>query len=315
MPRFAIIGSGGVGGYFGAKLARAGHETIFVARGQHLEAIRQAGLRIEEPDESFVVGATATDDTEEIGCVDYIVFAVKLWDAEAAATACRCLVGAETTILPLQNGVDATEIVATAVPGAFVLGGVAEISATIEHPGLIGKATRFHRIRLGETNGRRTDRATRLADALADAGIDVEISEDINRAIWSKFIFLTGLSALTTLTRRSIGEVRSDAETRSLLVEVMREATKVADAAGIVDVERLLDGCLALIDSLDPALRASMAIDHQRGNRLELPWLSGAVVRRGGQSRIPTPANSFVCKALNLDVLGSRAGVSRLPNP
>jgi len=307
MPTFAIIGSGGVGGCFGARLARAGNETTFVARGQHLEAIRRDGLRIEEPNESLVVRVAATDDTNDIGRVDYIVSAVTLWDAEAAAQACRCLVDAETAILPLQNGVDATDIVATAVPGAFVLGGVTEISATIEQPGMIRKASRFHRTRLGETTGRRDDRVARLAKVLADAGIEVEVSEDINRAIWNKFIFLTGLSALTTLTRRSIGEVRADPETRSLLIEVMQEATTVAGAAGIVDSDPLLERCLALIDSLDPAIRASMAIDQQRGNRLELPWLSGAVVRRGAQSGIQTPANSFACKALNLDVLGSRA--------
>jgi 2-dehydropantoate 2-reductase len=300
VTKIAIVGSGGVGGYFGARLARAGINTSFVARGAHLEAIRKRGLCIDGPNESFVARVPATDDSRDIGHVDFILFAVKLWDTRAAAITCEALQGPDTAILTLQNGIESAEMLSAIVPRPSILAGVAEISAAIEEPGTIRKVSPFHRIRLGELDSRRTERVDRLARILSEAGVEVDVPADTNLAVWSKFIFLTGLSALTALTRRPIGEVRSDPDTRRLLTQVMEEAADVGRADGTDIPTNLVADHLALVDGLNPEIRASMAVDLEFGRRLELPWLSGAVVRKGAALGVPTPANEFVSAALKL---------------
>ena len=305
-PSFAIMGSGGVGGYFGARLARGGFETAFVARGAHLQAIRQSGLRVEGADECFSVHPRATDGPEEIGHVDFVLFAVKLWDTEAAAAACRPLLGPNTGVLVLQNGVNSVEMLAPILGHASIIGGVAEISATIAQPGLIKRASSRQLIQLGELDGTRSARAERLACALSQAGIETEHSADIGIAIWNKFVFLTGLSAMTALTRHPVGRVRADPDTRALLEQIMTEALRVAQAAGVPIHDEVVAERLHFIDGLAGQTRASMAVDLSAGRRLELPWLSGAVVRKGAECGVPTPANAFVCKALKLDVMGTQ---------
>jgi 2-dehydropantoate 2-reductase len=204
-PTFAIMGSGGVGGYFGARLARAGFDTTFVARGAHLHAMRQTGLSVEEPGDAFCIQVKATDDPREIDPVDFVLFAVKLWGVAEAGAACRPLIGSDTAIVSLLNGVDSEATLAGMLGRRHVMGGVAEISATIAAPGVIKKVSAFSRIRFGEVDCSRSPRAERLAGALSEAGIDAELSDDINVAIWNKFVFLTALSAMTALTRHPIG--------------------------------------------------------------------------------------------------------------
>jgi 2-dehydropantoate 2-reductase len=305
-PSFAIMGSGGIGGYFGARLARSGFDTTFVARGTHLQAIRHSGLRVEDGGESFSIAGEATDDPRDIGHVDFVLFAVKLWDAAEAGAACRPLVGPDTAVVSLLNGVESEGMLASILGTDHVMGGVAEISATIAAPGVIKKVSPFALIRFGELDRRRSPRAQALAAALSEAGVGVDLSEDVNMAIWNKFVFLTGLSAITAITRHPIGLVRADPDTRGLLEEIMHEALRVGQAAGVPIKNAVVAERLQFIDSLVPEIRASMAIDLLAGRRLELPWLSGAVVRKGAELGIATPANSFVCKALKLDVMGAQ---------
>ena len=304
-PSFAIMGSGGVGGYFGARLARAGFDTTFVARGAHLRAMHQSGLCVEDTGESFSVPAKATDDPREIGPVDFVLFAVKLWDTANAGASCKPLVGSDTAVVSLLNGIDSEEMLESILGRGHVMGGVAEVSATIAAPGSIKKLSQIGLIRFGELDRRRSVRAEKLARALSDAGIGADLSVDINIAIWNKFVFLTGLSAMTALTRHPIGKVRADPDTRDLLKDIMMEALRVGQAAGVPIDDAVIDERLQFIDTLTPEIRASMAIDLIAGRRLELPWLSGAVVRKGAELGIPTPANAFVCKALKLDVMGA----------
>ena len=303
-PTFAIMGSGGVGGYFGACLARAGFPVTFIARGTHLDAIAQDGLVIETPDETFSVIAPVTADPATIGPVDFVLFSVKLWDTEEAALACRSLIGPGTAIISLQNGIDSEDVLRSALGSDHVMGGVAEISATISAPGRISKVSPFNRIRFGEFDNRISERTRRLAQCLAEAGIDHANEADIHVAIWNKFILLAGMSAMTALTRKPIGEIRSDPDTRLLLERVMTEVFAVGRARGVALSDDAVSERLRFIDTVPADMRASMAIDLEQGRRLELPWLSGAVVRLGAELDIAVPANDFVCRALKLHQMG-----------
>ncbi|MCZ7596962.1 MAG: 2-dehydropantoate 2-reductase [Gammaproteobacteria bacterium] len=304
---FAIMGSGGVGGYFGARLARAGYPVTMIARGEHLAAMRRHGLSIEGPDESFTEKVRATDDPADVGPVDYVLFSVKLWDTEQAARACRPLIGPDTAVVSLQNGVDSEPMVASILGAKHVMGGVAELSAVIEAPGRIRKFSPFHLARFGEMLGERSARAVRLEQCLAAAGIDADLSDDIEAAIWKKFIMLVGMSAMTAVTRMPIGAVREDADTRAMLQEIMAEAMAVARARGISLADDLVADRLRFIDGFPYEVRASMAMDLANGRRLELPWLSGAVVRLGNELGVATPANRFVTTALKLHINGAAA--------
>ena len=308
-PRFAIMGSGGVGGYFGGRLAQAGFDVSFIARGPHLAAMRARGLRLNSPlGDAHIEPVRATDEPPDIGAVDYVLFATKLWDTENAGEACRPLIGPETAIISLQNGVDAEEILAAILGADHVMGGVAGISAVIGAPGVIDHMSAFAKIFLGELNGARTARAERLMAVLDEAGIDAEMPDDIGKSIWLKFIFLVGLSALTSLTRKTIGPLREDPECRVLLAQVLAEAAAVARAKGVALDEDVARERLAFIDGLPYAMTSSMATDLARGNRLELDWLSGAVVRMGREHGVDTPANGFVTTALKLSAAGDGRG-------
>ena len=294
------MGSGGVGGYFGARLWQAGYDTSFIARGAHLDAMRTTGLRIEGPDESFTLPVNATDNPSEIDPVDFVLFAVKLWDTESASAALPPIMGQHSAVLSLQNGVDSENVLRVLLGENRILGGVAEISATIAHPGVIKRVSPFARVRLGELNGKRSSRCTQLTAALVGAGIEVEHTDDITRAIWTKFLFLVGLSALTTLTCQPIGRIREDPDTRGLFEQVLAEVLAVAQAKGIALPDGIIAERMQFTDNLPGEFMASMAQDLERGNRLELDWLSGTVVRLGKEFAVPTPANDFVYTALKL---------------
>lgn len=306
-PTFAIMGSGGVGGYFGARLAQAGYPVTFIARGAHLQAIRDNGLTIEGPEDALHVAAAATDSPADIGPVDFVLFCVKLWDTEAAAQACKPLIGPDTAVVSLQNGVDSEDMLAMVLGEHHVMGGVAEIAASITGPGLIHKLSPFHVIRFGELDGRPSARGDRLERCLADAGVQTFYSQDISADIWKKFIFLVGLSALTALTRTPIGPIRQDPDTRALFQQVMEETFTVARAKGVALPDDTIPQRMAFVDKLPPDMRASMAIDLSQGRRLELPWLSGAVARLGAETGVETPANGFVATALKLHVMGKES--------
>lgn len=303
--KIAIMGSGGVGGYFGAKLAAAGYDVTFIARGSHLQAIRRDGLRIRSSLGDLVVRQPQlTERPGDVGPVDLVLFAVKLWDTESAAEAIKPLIGPGTGILSLQNGVIKDEILADRFGRSTVIGGVCYIAAAIGEPGVIVHTGTMQRVVFGEYDGSRSKRVTRLFDACAKAGIESAISDDIRRAIWEKFVFLCGLSATTATTRCPIGVVRSHAPTRHLLASVMGEVVAVGGAEGVAFSPDFVEDRLRFCDQLPYDMTSSMHHDLERGNRLEVAWLSGDVSRRGARLGVVAPYNTAVYDILAVHAAG-----------
>jgi 2-dehydropantoate 2-reductase len=304
--KIAIVGTGGVGGYFGARLAQSGSDVHFIARGRHLEAMRSEGLRVESPLGNMLIKpVSVTAEPETIGPVDLAIVAVKLWDTEAAARSLQPLIGPHTAVISLQNGVDKDAILARFVDKKNILGGLCYIAASIGGPGLIQHAGKMARITFGEFNRTRSERALAFLKALQDAGVTAELSDDIEREIWEKFVFLVGLSATTTLMRSAIGPIRSDADARALLLDTMDETVRVGIAKGVgLDPEYANKG-LELCDGVPATMMSSMQVDLSRGNRLELDWLSGAVVRFGKALNVSTPVNRVTYGALKLHINGT----------
>lgn len=297
--KIAMMGSGGVGGYFGGRLADSGVNVHFIARGDHLAAIRANGLAIESGlEDALIQPAQATDDPADIGPVDYVVIGVKLWDTEAAGHAVQPLLGPETAVASLQNGIECDDILAGIVGRERLIGGVANIAASIARPGVIHHLGTMQRIFIGEYGGAATPRLTALHDALLGAGVDAETSTDIERTIWEKFVFLVGLSATTTSLRTTIGPIREDADHRTMLREVMEETAAVGRARGVALAEGFAGDRMAFVDGLPADMTSSMHHDLERGNRLELDWLGGAVVRLGDELGMPVPRNRAVYDAL-----------------
>ena len=297
--KFAMMGSGGVGGYFGGRLAAAGHDVTFIARGEHLSAIQTGGLHIKsELGDISVHPAQATDDTAKVGPVDCVFIGVKLWDTEAAGRSAVPMVGPKTTVVSLQNGVESEDILADIVGREHVVGGVAFIASTLGRPGVVQHLGTMQRIVIGELFGGTSPRVEAIHGALEEAGITVEISHNIERTIWEKFVFLVGLSATTTLMRTTIGPVRADADGRTFLLDAMREVVAVARARGIALPAGYADDRLAFADGLPADMTSSMHHDLDRGNPLEVAWLSGAVTRLADERGIPVPVNHTVYAAL-----------------
>ena len=305
-PTFAIMGSGGMGGYIGARLSQAGYRVSFIARGAHLEAMQNNGLTIEGPDETFVVDPIrATGDPKDIGPVDFVIFCVKLWDTEAAGDQCRDLIGPDTAVLSMQNGVDAEPILSGILGSQHIMGATSEIGANIIEPGFVRRFTPFAIIRFGEFDQLRSTRSIQFSEAITAAGLGAEHVDSISLTIWDKFLWLVGASALNCVTRQPFGPVREDPDTRALLRQIMEEVMSVANAKGISLSNENIETRLDYIDSLPGQAKVSMALDLERGNRLELPWLSGAVVRMGQELSVSTPANHVICAALKHYVNGN----------
>jgi len=306
--KIAIMGSGGVGGYFGARLAAAGEDVTFIARGAHLEAIRGGGLKVTSArGDLHITDAKATDDPATIGPVDIVLFSVKLWDTESASAAIRPLIGAETAAVSLQNGVDAETVMADILGPDHVMGGAAKIAAVIAAPGVIQHTGTMAEITFGELDGRRSRRGERFLAALEGAGIDAIRADDITTAIWAKFLILAAFSGATAVTRRSAGPILGDADTRAFFVSLVEETAAVARANGVDLDTAAVERTVAIADGLPAEMTSSMAQDLERGNRLELPWLSGAVVRMGREHGVATPAHGFVQTALKLHEMGRDA--------
>jgi 2-dehydropantoate 2-reductase len=296
--KIVMMGSGGVGGYYGARLLQAGHDVSFVARGSHAEAMRRNGLRIRSELGDAEVRARVLDEPAQAGPADLVVVAVKLWDTEDAARAVASVPGAAA--VSLQNGVDKDEVLAAALGRERVLGGVTHIGAVIAEPGVIAHTGRLQRVTLGEMDGSRTPRLQAAADAFRGAGVETVVSDDIRRVTWEKFVFLTALSGMTALTRKPVGEVRAHPATRAMLLDALREAVAVAQAEGAPLDGGFAQKQLEMMDTFPAQMLSSMAQDLLRGRRLELPWLSGAVVRRAGKHGIPVPAHRAIYAALVL---------------
>lgn len=294
------MGSGGIGGYFGGRLAANGNDVSFIARGRHLEAIRTHGLRIESRDigDALVHPAKATDNPADIGPVDYVIFGVKLWDTAVAGQAIKPMVGPESTVVSLQNGVECDDILAQLVGKDRLISGVAFIASSIGEPGVIKHIGTMQRVVIGERAGGSSARVNSLHAALKAAGVTAETSDDIERTIWEKFVFLVGLSATTTLMRTTIGPIRQDSDRREMLSNIMRETVAVGRAKGVALPEDYAEDRLAFADGLPDDMTSSMHHDLERGNFLEAAWLSGAVARFGRELGIPTPINRAVYAVL-----------------
>jgi|SRR5215469_3600042 len=306
--KIVIFGSGGVGGYFGAKLASAGTDVTFVARGAHFEAMRSHGLRVISPlgDISLPV-VKVVDRVASIEHADFVLLTVKLWDTEKAVPDLLPLAERGAAVVSFQNGVRKDEVLLEVLPKISIMGGVSYISAAIQEPGVIRHFGPIQNLVFGEFDGTRSQRAIELLKACESAGIGGRISNEIEREIWEKFVFLVGLSATTATIRQPIGAIRSNAQTRGFLLDVMRETVNVGRARGVVLPENYADKRLEFCDSLPAEMTASMYQDLLRGNRLELPWLSGSVAEMGERMRIPVPRNRAVTDILALYVAGQKS--------
>ncbi len=298
--RIAMMGSGGIGGYFGGRLAAAGTDVTFIARGRHLAAMRETGLRLDSRDrgDATINPVNATDDPASIGPVDYVIIGVKLWDTEDVGRSILPMLGPDTAILSLQNGVDCDDILAPIVGRERLISGVAFIASSISEPGVIRHIGTLHRIVMGEPDGTLSPRLTALQDIMSKAGLTAEISDDIQRTLWEKFVFLVGLSSTTTLMRTTLGPIRDNPESRELLFNVMRETTAVGRSLGINLPADFAETRLPFADGLPDDMTSSMHHDFEAGNKLELPWLAGTVVRFGREAGIETPVCQTVYAAL-----------------
>ena len=303
--RIAVMAAGAVGGYFGARLKAAGHEVVFFARGAHLAAIRKDGLKLESPlGDLHVKDVQATDDPAGIAPVDLVLFAVKLWDTERAAEQLRPLVASHTRVITLQNGVDSVERLTPILGDAAVIGGSTYVVTVIAAPGVIRHTSPFARIRCGRLDGQPDSVLAGYVEQVRAAGIDITLSDRMRTELWKKFVLLSGTSGITASTRQSLGPIRADPEVRALFFKLMGEAMAVGKAAGVAFPPDFAEELERSVEAFPPTMRASMAHDLERGNRLELDWLAGKVVALGRALGVPTPANDAVYAMLKLHRMG-----------
>jgi 2-dehydropantoate 2-reductase len=304
--RIAVIGAGGVGGYFGAKLAAGGNDVVFVARGAHLAAMRANGLRVESAGGDIVLPQViATDDPSSLAPVDVVMFCVKLWDVEQSATQIAPLVARGGVVIPFQNGIDSHDILLRVLGAGHVLGGVAYIAASIRAPGVIAHVGSMARLRVGAFDEALADRARAFVGASRAAGVDAELAPDIRRALWEKFIFLGALSGLTCLARQPLGIVRSDPELRATFEAAVRETIAVAATKGVAFPGNFAARQLRALDGLPAEMRSSMLGDLIAGHRLEAPWLCGRVAQLATQAGIGAPVNATIYAGLKPYVNGA----------
>jgi 2-dehydropantoate 2-reductase len=297
--RILVMGAGGVGGYFGAQLARAGEEVAFVARGAHLAALRERGLVLEsEIAPLHLTPVRAGADPAALGPADIVMFCTKLWDVEDAAQRIASVLAPGALVIPFQNGVESHVMLARVLGRQRVAGGVAQISASIKAPGVIEQVGPFARLRVGSFDPAQEPVLRAFADAAKRAKIDIELVADIERALWEKFVFLVALSGLTALARQPIGVIRTDPDLRATLEAAIDEAVAVARQHHVALDVNVAAETMKLVDWLPPGMRASMLNDLVRGNRLEAPWLAGGVVRMAREAGLAAPVNGTIYAAL-----------------
>lgn len=296
--RIAIFGTGGAGGYFGAHLARAGEEVIFIARGEHLKAIREEGLKIETPAGEIIARSEATDDPSQVGTVDAVLVGVKTWQIKDAAQSMRPLMGQQTFVVPLQNGVEAARELASRLGTEHVLGGLCGTISRVIGPGRILSIGETNFIKFGELDNRPSERATRLRQAFERAGVKAEIPADIRTATWEKFIFVAPYGGVGAVTRAPAGVVRSIPETRRMLEKGMNEILEVSRAHGVSLPEGIVEKSMRLVDALAPDSTTSLQRDITAGRPSELEAWTGAAVRLGREAGVPTPLNEFIYHSL-----------------
>ena len=298
--QIAVIGAGGVGGYYGGLLARAGHRVTLLARGEHLTAIRQRGLEIRLPDEQFVAEVSAAESANEIGETELAIVAVKSYSLEEVAPTIRLLSEGDAIVLPLLNGVDTVQrLVAFSVAEAQILGGLTTISVVKIAPGIIERRSSFAKMTVGELGGKISQRVERIVAAFTDAGVDAQASADITLDLWRKFAFIATVAAACGLSRGPIGAVR-EAQFGNLLMErSVREIAAVGRARGVAFSEQDIEQTLTTIAGLAPEIKPSFLLDLERGGPTELDIFSGAVARMGREFKIATPLHDTATAAIS----------------
>lgn len=303
--KIAVMAAGAVGGYFGARMAAAGHDVTFIARGAHRDAIRTKGLVVESPlGDVHVKDVRTTDDPREVGPVDLVLFAVKLWDTETAAELTRPMVGPNTRVVTLQNGVDSVERIAPILDDDTVIGGSTYIVTTIAAPGVIRHSGPGARIVCGRLDGRNDETLNRYAAEFKTAGIDFNVTATMKLDLWKKFVLLSGTSGITASTRLSIGSILADPDIKALFHKLMSEAVAVGRASGVDLPADFADEQMKTAQGFPASMRASMANDLNNGNRLELDWLAGKVIQLGHKLGVPVPASETVYAILKAYRMG-----------
>lgn len=296
--KIAIFGSGGVGGYFGAKLAAAGEDVTFLARGAHLKAMQDGGLHVESPQGSFhLPKVQATDRPQAVGPVDVVLFTVKMYDVDGSAATLKPLIGPDTVVITLQNGVEAMDMVAAHVGEGHVAGGAAYIVVVVDQPGRL-RHTTAQSLVFGERHGRRSDRLAAFEEAGKRAGFGAKVSAQVETDLWIKFVRLSTWSGMTSVTRSPMGVVRDDPALFAMMMTAIDEAIAVGSARGITFPSDIVESTLGMIKNFPATSKSSMLEDLERGRRLELPWLSGAVVRLGNEVGVPAPTHQFITAVL-----------------
>jgi len=301
------MGTGGMGGFYGGKLALTGQDVTFIARGAHLETMQRDGLKLEGPDGNFTVEPTkATNDPTKISDpVDAVLFGVKLYDAEEAAELIRPIVGDDTAIVSIMNGVDGPARIAAVLGKGHVVAGAAYDSATIKGPGIVEYRNGPNRVVLGALSCAMPPNGHAFAKALGEGGFNAEVSDNIHARLWEKLVLLATNAGLTALTRRPVGEVYADEELRALAVDMMKEVIAVAEAQGIKVSDDVIKQSLATLDSFPPTMYASAYFDLAAGKRMEVASFSGLITRLGVEYSIPTPLHRTVWCCLKPYVDGS----------
>lgn len=303
--KIAVMGAGGVGGFFGGKLASAGHQVAFIARGAHLAALQRNGLRIDgSAGQITLPSVTATDDPASVGPVDLVLMTAKAYDLHSAAGQLSPMLGGETVVLPLLNGVDIAERIGAVIGQEKVLGGVCYIGASIAEPGVIKQAVAMQKIVLGEFSGEVTPRAQAVHDALQGADIQVELSRQIGVEIWSKYIFIAAMG-VCALTGSVLGPVLADPDTRALFVGCLEEIEALARKKGIPLKESIVADTLKFVEQLPGQAKPSLALSLELGQKLEVEALNGTAARLGREVGVPTPINQFIYAALKLRADGA----------
>jgi 2-dehydropantoate 2-reductase len=305
--RILVMGSGGVGGYFGGRLAAAGNDVAFVARGAHLAAMQKDGLLLDSQlGNAHVKPAKAVLDPAEAGTPDIVMFATKMVDAEGAAAQLKSVVVKDTIVIAFQNGVEGAEVVKRALPDAHVIPGVARIASHIPRPGVIEHGSKFARIEFAEPDGSKNEKLEAFLALCKAAGIDAIMPADIRRAQWIKFAMLAPFSGVTALTGHAAKELRDVEGTYALIRAAVQEVIDVAKAEGIAIKPGDFESVMKTIDDLPDGMVSSMAHDKRAGKPLEVNWLSGGVVRVGKRHGVPTPTHAFITQALSVDAAGKK---------
>ena len=297
--KIVIFGTGGVGGYFGGKLAQAQNDVTFIARGKHLEAIEKEGLTVKSIHGDFTIHpAKATSNPQSIGKADLVILAVKSWHLPEISEDLQALCGENTTFLPLENGISAPDVLKETVPPHQVLGGLCKIFSYIKAPGVICHSGYPPSITFGELDNTRSERVQQISELFHQAGIKNHIAENIETEMWKKFLFIVGTSALGAITRVPIGTFRSLPETRAVLKQVLNEVVSVGRGLNVVLPENIADKTLAFIDQMPEAATTSLQRDIMEGKPSELDAQLGEVVRRGQKLNLQTSALTFIYSCL-----------------